>query len=69
MAQAYLYPLFLVIASLAMTPIDGITANNMPANDSITLAPASRVVESKMERSDSGFTLQTTGEPPFPEAH
>jgi hypothetical protein len=46
MAQAYLYPLFLVIASLAMAPFDGITANNMPANDSITLPPASRVVES-----------------------
>jgi hypothetical protein len=47
MAQAYLYPLFLVIASLAMAPFDGITTNNIPANDSITLPPASRVVESK----------------------
>ncbi len=43
----HLYSLFLVIASLAMAPVAGIAANKMPANDSITLPPASRVVESK----------------------
>jgi len=47
MPQAHLYSLFLAIASLAMAPVAGITANHMPANDTITLPPASRVVESK----------------------
>jgi hypothetical protein len=47
MPKAHLYTLFLVIASLAMAPVAGIAADKMPANDSITLPPASRVVESK----------------------
>jgi len=47
MSQAHLYSLFLVIISLAMAPEAGIAAYKIPANDSITLPPASRVVESK----------------------
>ena len=47
MQPTYLYPLFLIIVSLAMAPVDDIAAYNISANDSITLPPASRVVESK----------------------
>jgi hypothetical protein len=47
MLQANLYSLFLVIASLAMPPVDAIAANNIPPNDSTPLPPVSKVVESK----------------------
>jgi hypothetical protein len=47
MQPTYLYPPFLIIVSLAMAPVDDIAAYNISANDSITLPPASRVVESK----------------------
>lgn len=47
MPQAHLYSLLLVIASLAMAPVASIATNNMPQNDSTTLPPISRVVESK----------------------
>jgi hypothetical protein len=66
MSQAHLYSLFLVIASLATAPDAGIAANKMPANDSITLPPASRVVESK--NGTFRFRIYTTDNwrTPFP---
>jgi len=67
MPQAHLYSLFLAIASLAMAPVAGITANHMPANDTITLPPASRVVESK--NGAFRFRIYTTDNwrTPFPQ--